>query len=54
MGKLSVDPRAFFGILAVVVVIAVFLVFRAANANQKVPLPDPNMFKTKAAQTAHT
>ena len=53
MQKISIDPKIFFGILAGVVAIAVFLVFRAADAKQKVPLPDPNMFKTKSAQTAH-
>jgi hypothetical protein len=53
MSKLSIDPKVFYGILAVVAVIAVLLVFKGANANQKVPLPDPNMFKTKSAQTAH-
>jgi len=53
MAKVSIDPRAFFGILAVVAAIAIFLTVRAASANQKVPLPDPNMFKAKSAQTAH-
>jgi len=53
MAKISIDPRVFFAILAVVAVIAVVLVFKGASANQKVPLPDPNMFKVKSAQTPH-
>jgi hypothetical protein len=53
MNKITIDSKAFFGILAAVVLVAAFFIFKAADAKQKVPLPDPNMFKTKAAQSAH-
>jgi hypothetical protein len=53
MSKISLDPKAFFGIVAVVVVVVLFFMIKAANTNQKVPLPDPNMFKTKSAQSPH-
>jgi hypothetical protein len=52
MKEIKLDPRAFFAILAVVVVVAGTLVVRVADAPQKVPLPDPKMFKVGAAKTA--
>jgi hypothetical protein len=51
MGKITLDPRAFYAILVVVVVVAAFLVIRGASANQSAPLPNPNMFKVGTAKT---
>ncbi len=51
MGRIQLDSRAFFAIVGVVVVVAALLVYRGANAPQKVPLPDPNMFKVGSAKT---
>jgi hypothetical protein len=53
MGKINLDPRVFYGILVVVAIVAALLVFKAADSKQKAPLPDPNMFKMKSAQTTH-
>jgi hypothetical protein len=54
MRNIQLDSRAFFAILGLVVVVAALLVYRGASANQKTPLPDPNMFKFGAAKTGHT
>ena len=43
--KLAIDPKAFFAVLAVVLVVAVLFVVKGANAEPHTPLPDPAMFK---------
>jgi hypothetical protein len=54
MKDITLDSKAFYAIVAVVVVVVAFLVYRGANATQKAPLPDPNMFRVGAAKTAPT
>jgi hypothetical protein len=46
--KLNLDPKMFYGVVAVVVVGAAFLVFRGANSSPKVPLPDASHFNGPA------
>jgi hypothetical protein len=45
MGKINVDPKAFYAIVAVVAVVTAFLVYRGADTNKQAPLPNPAMFK---------
>jgi hypothetical protein len=42
--KIDFDPKVFYGIIAVVVVVAAFLVYRGATAQAVAPLPDAKMF----------
>jgi hypothetical protein len=51
MGRIQIDPRALYVILAVVVAVVALLVYKGADAPQKVNLPDPNMFKVGHAKT---
>jgi hypothetical protein len=52
MKNITLDARAFFAIVAVVVVVGAVWMFKAANTNQAAPLPDPNMFRSGTAKTA--
>jgi hypothetical protein len=56
MKNIKLDARWFYAILAVVVVVSAVLMFRGAEAGQKAPLPDPNMFRSGAAKSgpSHT
>ncbi len=50
--NVSLSPKVMYTILAVVVVVAAALLYKAADTNPKTPLPDPNMFKAKQTQSS--